>query len=78
MRGKHRNTGAYQFIFVDLISAALRCRFHQTADMNACLDGVVAGNQTHVAAADDEKILTRAYKIAVNQRLERASAVDAG
>ena len=41
------------------------------------LQGVVAGDQAHVAAADDEQPLGRPDQVAVDQRLEGARAVDA-
>ena len=46
--------------------------------MNSCLDRVITGNQPHIAAADDEKILAGAHQVPVYQRLESACAINTG
>ena len=63
---------------MDLVAAALGQRLAQADDLDARLQRVVAGDETDVAAADDEQAGGRPHQVAVDQRLERAGAVDAG
>jgi len=60
------------------VPAAFRQRFHQPYYFDPRLQCVVTGDEANVAAADDEQLLRRAQQVAVDQRLERACAVDSG
>ncbi len=77
MRRVDRHAHAHQLVLVDLVAAALGHRLAEADDPDAGLERVVAGDQADVAAADDEQPLGRPHEVAVDQRLERARAVDA-
>ena len=78
VRGVDGHAHARQLVLVDLVAAALGQGLHQADDLDPGLQGVVAGDQADVAAADDEEPSGRADQIAVDQGLEGAGAVDAG
>ncbi len=48
----------------------------QTDDVDPGLEGVIAGDQAHIAAADDEQPLGRTHEVSIGQRLKGAGAVD--
>ena len=73
---RHAEPG--QLVPVDLVAAAFGQGFDESDDRDAGLEGVVAGDQADVAAADDEQLFGRADQVAVDDRLEGAGAVDAG
>ena len=60
---------------MDLVPATFGQRLDQPHYIDARLERVIAGDQPHVAPADDEEPLRRSHQVAVNQRLERARAV---
>ncbi len=74
MRGIDRHPHPDQFILVNLIPTAFRQGFNQADDPNPGLQGMVPGDQAHIAAADDEQLFGRADQVAVDQGLEGAGA----
>ena len=77
MAGIDWHTHPHQFVFVDLVAAAFGHGFHQTYDVDTSLEGMVAGNQPHVAPADNEQLFGSPDQITIDQCLEGARAVDA-
>ena len=77
VRGVDGHAQALELVGVDLVAAAGGERLGQAHHGDAGLDGVVAGDQPDVAAADDEQAARGAHQVAVDQGLEGAGAVDA-
>jgi len=61
---------------MDAVTPASRGCFYQPSHVNARLDGVITGDESHVSAAHDEQILAGADEVAIDQCLESARAVD--
>ncbi len=77
MRRVDGHAHAHELVLVDLVAAAFGHRLAEADDVDAGLQRVVARDQADVAAADDEQPLGRPHEVAVDERLERAGAVDA-
>ncbi len=75
--GVDRDAHAVELVLVHLVPAAFGQRLDQAHDLDAGLQRVIPGDQADVAAAHDEEPLGRSHQVPVDQRLERARAVDA-
>jgi hypothetical protein len=67
---------ASELVLVDLVAATLRHHVHDGHHLDARLDGLIGGDEAHVAAAHDEHALGRPHEVPVQQRLEGAGAHD--
>ena len=72
------NAKAEEFVLMDLVPGTFREGFAEANDLDPRLEGVVSGNEANISAADHEKFLRGPDKIAVEEGLEGAGAVDAG
>ena len=76
--GEDRDPEPHELVRVDLVAADLGQRLDQGRHLDAGLDGVVAGDQADVAAADDEDPLGGLHQVAVDQGLEGAGPINSG
>ena len=76
VRRVDRHSQALQLVGVHLVAADGGEGLGQADHGDAGLQGVVAGDQPDVAAADDEQPAGRSHQVAVDQGLEGAGAVD--
>jgi hypothetical protein len=72
------NAKAEEFVLVDLVPGAFRKGFAEAHDLDPRLEGVVSGDEADISAAHHKKFLRGSDKIAVEEGLEGAGAVDAG
>ena len=75
MRGPHGYSQPFDLIKMDLVPTALRECLHDPEDIDACLEGMIGSNETHIPTPNHEESVRGTDEVPVHKGLEGAGTI---